>query len=55
MMVDADLTSGREIEAAVERLLENPAIAYIHAKTRLLRRPDRSGVRRREGKGRSLL
>ena len=31
MMVDADLTSGREVEAAVERLLENPAIAYIHA------------------------
>ncbi len=31
MMVDADLTSGREVDAAIERLLENPATAYIHA------------------------
>jgi len=31
MMVDADLASGREVEAAIERLLGNPAIAYIHA------------------------
>jgi hypothetical protein len=31
MMVDADLGDGREVEAAIERLLGNPAIAYIHA------------------------
>jgi hypothetical protein len=31
MMVDADLASGREVEAAIERLLENPAANYIHA------------------------
>jgi hypothetical protein len=31
MMVDADLASGREVEAAIRRLLANPAAAYIHA------------------------
>ena len=31
MMVDADLASGREVEAAIRRLLENPLAAYIHA------------------------
>jgi Protein of unknown function (DUF1203) len=31
LMVDADLADGREFEAAIERLLANPAAAYIHA------------------------
>ncbi len=31
MMVDADLANGREVEAAIRRLLENPAAAYLHA------------------------
>jgi uncharacterized protein DUF1203 len=31
LMVDADLADGRELEAAIERLLANPAAAYIHA------------------------
>ena len=31
MMVDAELANGREVEAAIRRLLENPAAAYIHA------------------------
>jgi hypothetical protein len=31
MMVDADLISGREVEAAIERLFADPAAAYIHA------------------------
>jgi hypothetical protein len=31
MMVDADLTSGREVEATIERLFADPAAAYIHA------------------------
>ena len=31
MMVDADLTSGREVDAAIERLFADPAAAYIHA------------------------
>jgi hypothetical protein len=31
MMVDADLADGREVEAAIERLLGNPATAYLHA------------------------
>jgi len=31
MMVEADLASGREVDAAIERLLENPAASYIHA------------------------
>ncbi len=30
-MVDADLTDGRDIEAAIERLFGNPAADYIHA------------------------
>jgi hypothetical protein len=30
-MVDADLADGRDLEAAIERLLGNPAAAYIHA------------------------
>jgi hypothetical protein len=30
-MVDADLADGRDLEAAVERLLANSAAAYIHA------------------------
>ena len=31
MMVDADLAEGREVEAAIRRLLGNPAAAYLHA------------------------
>ncbi len=31
MMVDAELANGREVEAVIRRLLENPAAAYIHA------------------------
>ncbi len=31
MMVEADLASGREVDAAIERLLENPAASYIRA------------------------
>jgi Protein of unknown function (DUF1203) len=31
LMVDADLADGRDFEAAIERLLANPAAAYIHA------------------------
>ncbi len=31
MMVDADLAEGREVEAAIRRLLGNPAASYIHA------------------------
>jgi Protein of unknown function (DUF1203) len=31
MMVDAELANGREVEAAIRRLLENPTAAYIHA------------------------
>lgn len=31
MMLDADLASGDEIEALIERLFANPAAAYIHA------------------------
>jgi hypothetical protein len=30
-MVDADLADGRDLEAAIERLLANSAAAYIHA------------------------
>jgi hypothetical protein len=31
MMVDAGLTEGDAIEALIERLFANPAVAYIHA------------------------
>jgi hypothetical protein len=31
MMVDADVSEGRAVEAVIDRLLANPAIAYIHA------------------------
>jgi len=31
MMVDADLSSGPELETAIRRLLGNPAAAYVHA------------------------
>jgi hypothetical protein len=31
LMVDADLADGRDLEALIERLLANPAAAYIHA------------------------
>ena len=31
MIVDADLAKGAEIEPVIERLLENPEVAYIHA------------------------
>ena len=31
MMVDADLANGRDVEAAIGRLLASPATAYIHA------------------------
>jgi Protein of unknown function (DUF1203) len=30
-MIDADLTSGGDLKAPIERLLANPAAAYIHA------------------------
>jgi hypothetical protein len=30
-MVDADLTDGRDLEAAIERLFADPTAAYIHA------------------------
>lgn len=30
-MIDADLTSGGELKAPIERLFANPAAAYIHA------------------------
>lgn len=31
MMLDADVVEGREIEALIDRLFANPAVAYIHA------------------------
>lgn len=31
MMVDADLVDGRELEAALQRFLADPAVAYLHA------------------------
>ena len=31
MMVDAEVTDGSGAEAVIERLLDNPAVAYIHA------------------------
>ena len=31
MMLDADLTDGREVEALIERFFANPDVAYIHA------------------------
>ena len=31
MMLDADVVEGRDMDSVVERLLANPAIAYIHA------------------------
>lgn len=31
MMLDADLTDGRNVEALIERLFANPAVDYIHA------------------------
>lgn len=31
MMIDADLTDGAEAGALIERMLENAAVAYIHA------------------------
>jgi hypothetical protein len=31
MLIDADLTDGRELEPAVARLLADPAVAYLHA------------------------
>jgi hypothetical protein len=31
MMLDADLVDGRDVEAAIERLFEDPAVAYLHA------------------------
>jgi hypothetical protein len=31
MMVDAEVTEGSAAEAVIERLLDNPATAYIHA------------------------
>lgn len=30
-MLDADLAEGVEVEGAIERLLDNPAVAYLHA------------------------
>ncbi|MDB5676333.1 MAG: hypothetical protein JWM65_3315 [Sphingomonas bacterium] len=31
MMVDADLADGREAETMIERMLADPAVAYLHA------------------------
>lgn len=31
MMIDADLTEGRGIEAAIERMFARPDVAYLHA------------------------
>jgi Protein of unknown function (DUF1203) len=31
MMLDADLADGRNVEALIARLFENPQVAYIHA------------------------
>ncbi len=31
MMLDADLVEGRALEGAAERLLADPAVAYLHA------------------------
>ena len=31
LMVDADVVEGREAEPLIERLLDDPAVAYIHA------------------------
>lgn len=31
MMLDADVVDGHEIEMAIQRLFENPDIAYLHA------------------------
>jgi hypothetical protein len=31
MMIDADLAEGEQVEPIIRRLLENPAVAYIHA------------------------
>jgi hypothetical protein len=31
MMLDADVVDGKEIEALIARLLQNPGVAYIHA------------------------
>ncbi|MES2043156.1 MAG: DUF1203 domain-containing protein [Pseudomonadota bacterium] len=31
MMLDADLADGREVEAAIERMLRAPDVAYLHA------------------------
>jgi len=31
MMVDADLTPTSELDSAIERLLSDPAVAYLHA------------------------
>jgi hypothetical protein len=31
LMVDADVVEGRDAEPMIERLFDNPAIAYIHA------------------------
>jgi hypothetical protein len=30
-MIDADLAAGGDLKAPIERLLANPAAAYIHA------------------------
>ncbi len=30
MMVDADVVHGREVEPAIERMLENSSVAYLH-------------------------
>jgi hypothetical protein len=31
MMLDADIVEGARVEALIERLLANPAVAYVHA------------------------
>jgi len=31
MMQDADVIDGRDVETLIERLLANPAVAYVHA------------------------
>lgn len=30
-MIDADVVDGREVEGVIERFLDNPQVAYIHA------------------------
>lgn len=31
MMLDADITGGRQLEGAIDRMFENPEVVYLHA------------------------